>query len=114
MVMVRDIFMYMDRTYVPQNRKRPVYDLGLYLFRRVVWERSMDDVSDEGRESNTMKGPGKSDESAKTLGGVASILILQAVRQDRLDRLEDAPQRTALLRSLIHMLLELAHSKIND
>ena len=43
MVMVRDIFMYMDRTYVPQHRKRPVYDLGLWLFRRVVWERSMDD-----------------------------------------------------------------------
>ena len=39
MVMVRDIFMYMDRTYVPQHRRRPVYDLGLWLFRRVVWER---------------------------------------------------------------------------
>ena len=42
MVMVRDIFMYMDRTYVPQHRKRPVYDLGLWLFRRVVWERRSD------------------------------------------------------------------------
>ena len=38
MVMVRDILMYMDRTYVPQNRRRPVYELGLHLFRTVVWE----------------------------------------------------------------------------
>ena len=30
--------MYMDRTYVPQNRRRPVYELGLHLFRTVVWE----------------------------------------------------------------------------
>ena len=38
MVMVRDILMYMDRTYVPQNRRRPVYELGLHLFRTIVWE----------------------------------------------------------------------------
>lgn len=38
MVMVRDILMYMDRTYVPQNRRRPVYDLGVHLFRITVWE----------------------------------------------------------------------------
>lgn len=38
MVMVRDILMYMDRTYVPQNRRRPVYELGLHLFRTTVWE----------------------------------------------------------------------------
>ena len=30
--------MYMDRTYVPQNRRRPVYELGLHLFRTIVWE----------------------------------------------------------------------------
>lgn len=38
MVMVRDILMYMDRTYVPQNRRRPIYELGLHLFRTTVWE----------------------------------------------------------------------------
>ncbi|KAL9183411.1 hypothetical protein ACHAXT_005198 [Thalassiosira profunda] len=116
MVMVRDIFMYMDRTYVPQHRKRPVYDLGLWLFRRVVWERSMDDDSDDV-DDNAMMGDSaaagpllKSDEHAKTLGTVAAALLLRAVRQDRAGRLEDAPQRTALLRDLIHMLLELAHA----
>jgi len=138
MVMVRDIFMYMDRTYVPQHRKRPVYDLGLWLFRRVVWERTMDDdgANDEkeavdvgglgwgdrdegnaassssagGGERSAPRGPLKSDENAPTLGTVASALLLQVIHQDRLDRLEDAPQRTALLKDLIHMLLELAHA----
>lgn len=40
MIMVRDILMYMDRTYVPLQRRRPVYDLGLHLFRTSVWEAS--------------------------------------------------------------------------
>eukprot|EP00580_Thalassiosira_gravida_P017188 CAMPEP_0201657746 /NCGR_PEP_ID=MMETSP0494-20130426/875_1 /ASSEMBLY_ACC=CAM_ASM_000839 /TAXON_ID=420259 /ORGANISM="Thalassiosira gravida, Strain GMp14c1" /LENGTH=993 /DNA_ID=CAMNT_0048134639 /DNA_START=149 /DNA_END=3130 /DNA_ORIENTATION=- len=135
MVMVRDIFMYMDRTYVPQHRKRPVYDLGLWLFRRVVWERSMDDdgaaedneavnvgglgwgeegsaatAAAGGGERSAARGPIKSNENAQTLGTVASALLLQVIQQDRLDRLEDAPQRTALLKDLIHMLLELAHA----
>lgn len=29
----------MDRTYVHQNRQRPIYELGLYLYRVTVWER---------------------------------------------------------------------------
>eukprot|EP00543_Licmophora_paradoxa_P017706 CAMPEP_0202461442 /NCGR_PEP_ID=MMETSP1360-20130828/49427_1 /ASSEMBLY_ACC=CAM_ASM_000848 /TAXON_ID=515479 /ORGANISM="Licmophora paradoxa, Strain CCMP2313" /LENGTH=648 /DNA_ID=CAMNT_0049083485 /DNA_START=10 /DNA_END=1956 /DNA_ORIENTATION=+ len=41
MIMVRDILMYMDRTYVPHQRRRPVYDLGLHLFRITVWEHPM-------------------------------------------------------------------------
>ncbi|CAH0479912.1 unnamed protein product [Peronospora belbahrii] len=36
MTMVRDILMYMDRTYVTQKRKLPVYDHGLYIFRDVI------------------------------------------------------------------------------
>lgn len=36
MTMVRDILMYMDRTYVTQKRKLPVYDNGLYIFRDVI------------------------------------------------------------------------------
>lgn len=36
MMMVRDILMYMDRTYVAQNKKTPVYDLGLIIFRDTV------------------------------------------------------------------------------
>lgn len=38
MIMIRDILMYMDRTYVTSQRKRPVYELGLHLFRVKVWE----------------------------------------------------------------------------
>lgn len=38
MIMVRDILMYMDRTYIQQQRRRPVYQLGLHLFRLTVWE----------------------------------------------------------------------------
>lgn len=38
MIMVRDILMYMDRTYVPAQRRRAVYELGLHLFRITVWE----------------------------------------------------------------------------
>eukprot|EP00501_MAST-03F_sp_TOSAG23-6_P002131 GSMAST32.ASY1.ANO1.2228.1 assembled CDS len=32
MVMIRDILMYMDRTYVVQKKKIPVYDRGLQIF----------------------------------------------------------------------------------
>lgn len=38
MVMIRDILMYMDRTYVLQQKRRTVYELGLHLFRVTVWE----------------------------------------------------------------------------
>lgn len=30
--------MYMDRTYIQKERRRPVYELGLHLFRITVWE----------------------------------------------------------------------------
>lgn len=36
MVMIRDILMYMDRNYVLQNKKVPVYDMGLIAFREHV------------------------------------------------------------------------------
>jgi cullin 3 len=134
MVMVRDIFMYMDRTYVPQHRRRPVYDLGLWLFRRVVWERDIedydDDDDDDGGGGGGGHGPsgddderrrdssGKKSSSSSTnvgpavlLGSVASSLLLRAIHQDRLDRLVDAPQRMTLLRDLIQMLLELGQDQ---
>lgn len=31
--MIRDVLMYMDRTYIPSNRKTPVHELGLNLWR---------------------------------------------------------------------------------
>ncbi|KAJ4746042.1 Cullin family protein [Rhynchospora pubera] len=33
MQMIRDVLMYMDRTYIPTNHKTPVYELGLNLWR---------------------------------------------------------------------------------
>lgn len=144
MIMIRDIFMYMDRTFVPQHRKRPVYDLGLWLFRKVVWERNLEDIGDDEEEEEEEEEGGGDDGNGVDangmmlmtttvmnrkyshnqqqqqssappllLGTVASNLILQAIHQDRLDRLEDAPYRMALLRDLIHMLLELAHANTN-
>jgi len=127
MVMVRDIFMYMDRTYVPQHRKRPVYDLGLWLFRRVVWERLLIDTSTSSaggnngnnEEDNTdgdmkMAAPSHNNGNTPTLGSITSKLLLQVINSDRLNQLEDAPQRTSLLKDLIHMLLELAHSNCGN
>jgi cullin 3 len=32
MIMIRDILMYMDRTYVTQQKRRPVYELGFLMF----------------------------------------------------------------------------------
>ena len=34
--MIRDILMYMDRTFIPSNHKTPVHELGLNLWRDVV------------------------------------------------------------------------------
>mmetsp|Transcript_11464 Transcript_11464/g.36419 ORF Transcript_11464/g.36419 Transcript_11464/m.36419 type:complete len:742 (+) Transcript_11464:99-2324(+) len=40
MEMVKDILMYMDRTYASQQRKLPVYELGLVEFREAIRETS--------------------------------------------------------------------------
>ena len=36
MVMTKDILMYMDRTFVSQHKKTPIYDMGLQIFRDVI------------------------------------------------------------------------------
>nr|CAB3480135.1 unnamed protein product [Digitaria exilis] len=36
LTMIRDILMYMDRTYIPTNKKTPVFDLGLELWRDTI------------------------------------------------------------------------------
>jgi cullin 3 len=41
LTMIRDILMYMDRTYIPTNKKTPVFDLGLELWRDTVLRSSM-------------------------------------------------------------------------
>lgn len=78
MVMIRDIFMYMDRTYVPQAKKRPVDELGLVLFQQVVWEHPL-------------------------IQPRVTILMLEAVQQERQGQI--AP--SFLLKSIVSMLLEL-------
>lgn len=80
--MVRDILMYMDRTYVTQQRRRPVYELGLHLFRLAVWEHP----------------------SVKSR---ASELLLAAVAAERAGELTD--DRT-ILKQVLGMLLELGQA----
>ncbi|GBG23893.1 Cullin-3A [Hondaea fermentalgiana] len=42
MTMIRDILMYMDRTFVLQERKEPVYELGLRIFKEeVAWHKNV-------------------------------------------------------------------------
>lgn len=84
--MVRDILMYMDRTYVPQLRRRPVYELGLHLFRIIVWEhpRVQTRVTD---------------------------LLLNAIASERSGLLTD--DRT-LLKSNLGMLLELGQADFSN
>ncbi len=79
MVMIRDILMYMDRTYVVQNRKRPIYDLGLHLYRLTVWERP-------------------------AVQHRCTELILQSIANERAGLLVDDRY---LLRNIIGMLLQL-------
>ena len=36
MTMIKDILMYMDRTLVSQQKKTPVFDMGIELFRDII------------------------------------------------------------------------------
>lgn len=82
MIMVRDILMYMDRTYITQQRRRPVYELGLHLFRLAVWEHP-------------------------NVKARASDLLLAAVASERAGELTD--DRT-VLKQVLGMLLELGQA----
>ena len=82
MIMVRDILMYMDRTYIMKERRRPVYDLGLHLFRLAVWEHP-------------------------NVKSRASDLLMQAIGNERNGLLTD--DRT-VLKQVIAMLLELGQA----
>ena len=75
MVMIRDILMYMDRTYVLQQRRRTVYDLGLHLFRIAVWEHP-------------------------AVGQRVIDLLLEAIREERSGFLTDRGQAKAVLTML--------------
>lgn len=78
MVMVRDILMYMDRTYVSQSKKTPVYELGLQIFRDMVVRHEQ--VRDRLRK-----------------------LLLAAVANERNGQLIDR----SLMKSTLNMLVEL-------
>jgi cullin 3 len=38
--MIRDILMYMDRNYVPQNKKTPIYELGVKIYGAEVFHKN--------------------------------------------------------------------------
>jgi len=82
MVMIRDILMYMDRTYVQQQRRRPVYDLGLHLFRTNVWKHP-------------------------AISKPVCQLLLDAIARERSGLLTDDRD---LLKQIISMLLELGRA----
>ena len=82
MKMICDILMYMDRTYVRQHKRRSVNELGLHLFRIVVWE----------------------DDAVKKRVGV---LVLEAIARERNGYLAD---NRDLLKQIIGMLLEIGHA----
>lgn len=83
MVMIRDILMYMDRTYVTQQKRRPVYELGLHLFRVTVWEHPC-------------------------VRNVVIDLVLEAIARERSGQLLD--DRGASVKQIINMLLELGRA----
>lgn len=82
MIMVRDILMYMDRTYIMQQRRRPVYELGLHLFRVSVWEHP--NVKER-----------------------ASELLMLAIASERAGLLTDD---RSILKQVLSMLLELGRA----
>jgi cullin 3 len=82
MIMIRDILMYMDRTYVTQHKRRTVYELGLHLFRVTVWEHPA---------------------VSKRVCG----LLLDAIARERAGMLTDDRD---LLKQCIAMLLELGRA----
>jgi cullin 3 len=82
MVMIRDILMYMDRTYVTQQKRRTVYELGLHLFRVTVWEHP-------------------------SVSQRVCALLLAAIARERAGLLTDDRD---LLKQCISMLLELGRA----
>lgn len=86
MVMIHDILMYMDRTYVQQQRRRPVYPLGLHLFRITVWEHPR-------------------------VQSRVTQLLLDAIAAERAGLLTDD---RSLLKASINMLLELGRADFSN
>lgn len=78
MTMIRDVLMYMDRTYVPGSHKLLIYDQGTLLFRDVV-------VYDSSIQSRTTR------------------LLLQAIDDNRRNKPMDVP----LIRSILSMYMDL-------
>ena len=82
MTMIRDILMYMDRVHIQQSRRRPVYELGLHLFRVTVWEHF-------------------------AVRGRVVELLLAAIAQERAGYLADDRD---LFKAIIGMLLEIGNA----
>lgn len=86
MKMICDILMYLDRTYVRQQKRRTVHDLGLHLFRVVVWEE-------------------------KAVKQRVMALVLESISRERSGFLAD---NRGLLKQIVAMLLEIGHADYNS
>lgn len=82
LVMIRDILMYMDRTYVQQSKRRGVYELGLHLWKISVWDHPV------------------------VCSCVTELMLLQVAKERQGAIVED---RTCL-KNLLQMLLELGQA----
>jgi cullin 3 len=78
MGMIRDILMYMDRTFVAQTRKTPVYDLGLDIFKNAILRND-------------------------SVNGRVRKIILDSITHERQGELVDRP----LLKNICSMLVDL-------
>jgi len=79
MTMVRDILMYMDRTYVASNNEKSTFIQGLHLYRILVWENT-----------HVQKR--------------VSELLLQAIADERAGELTDD---RSILKKILEMLLQI-------
>lgn len=79
MTMVRDILMYMDRTYVTQSHEKSTFIQGLHLYRTIVWEHY-------------------------NVQNRVSELLLQAIADERAGELTDDRD---ILKKILSMLLQI-------
>ncbi|KAL6658952.1 hypothetical protein ACP70R_002992 [Stipagrostis hirtigluma subsp. patula] len=85
LTMIRDILMYMDRTFIPTNKKTPVFDLGLELWRDTIVRSPMI----QGRLLDT---------------------ILELIHRERMGEVINR----SLMRSTTKMLMDLGSSVYQD
>ena len=119
MHIIKDILMYMDRTFVKRCRKTPIYDLGLRIFKRTVirgqgqqqqqqqQQRYHQQHHHQQRNIVEMQvNPNNTNDAPSHQGGVGPRvrqLLLSAVRKERNGEVIDA----ALVANTLRMLVDL-------